>query len=203
MAAQLASRRWLAPEAQANAAHLLFRAKREIREYVLNARSSLTACSSWLIVAQKRQCLNVMWVQRLASFVRNMVAEWTGLRLLKWGIFTVLVSLIPFVMVALTLWSDDKDISLSALWPHGELLLVSTALAADAVGSLIPTAPRWERSKIVSAGACIVLLIVTAFWYALIQNHPEFKIAKISKGTMELFVFTVIVCACCKYLAEK
>ncbi len=123
--------------------------------------------------------------------------------ILKWLVFTVAVSLVPFGMVALSLWSGDKPLSLGALWPHGELLLVATALAADGVGDLIPTNPTASRAKIVAAGMCVIILVVAALWYALIQGHPEFKLSKISKGSMTIFASTVIACMCCKILAEK
>ncbi len=77
-------------------------------------------------------------------------------KIVRWFVFTVLVSLVPFVMVALNMWSDDKTVQLVALWPHGELLLVSTALAANAVGDLIPTRSFATRTKIVAPGSCIV-----------------------------------------------
>jgi hypothetical protein len=124
-------------------------------------------------------------------------------KIVIWFVFTVLVSLVPFVMVALNMWSDDKAVQLVALWPHGELLLVSTALAANAVGDLIPTRSFATRTKIVAAGSCIVLLIVAALWYAMIQGHPEFKLEKISEGSITLFVFTLIASGSCKLLAER
>jgi len=123
--------------------------------------------------------------------------------ILKWLIFTVIVSLIPFGMVALSLWSGDKPLSLAVLWPHGELLLVATALAADGIGDLIPTNPTASRAKIVTAGMCIIILIVAGLWYALIQGHPEYRLSKISKGSMVIFGSTVLACMCCKILAEK
>ena len=94
-------------------------------------------------------------------------------KLLKWALFTVVVSLVPFFMVALSLWSGDKPLHLASLWPHGELLLVATALAADAVGGLIPTSTRLGAAKVLSAGICVILLLTTALWYALIQGHPD------------------------------
>jgi hypothetical protein len=125
-----------------------------------------------------------------------------GQRILRWGIFTVAVSLTPFVLVAISLWSDDREVRVSALWPHGELLLVSTSLAAEGVGGLIPTGPALSGAKIVSAGSCIVVLIVAALWYALIQSHT-YRVSRISTGSIVVFLFTVAASACCKLLAEK
>ena len=46
-------------------------------------------------------------------------------------------------------------------------------------------------AKIVSADSCIVVLIVAALWYALIQGHA-YRVSRISTGS-----------AWCKLLAEK
>jgi len=124
-------------------------------------------------------------------------------RLLKWFFFTVLVSLVPFGMVAVAFWSGDTEFRMADLWPHGELLVVSTALAADAMGGLIPTNPTASRAKIVSGGCCVLVLLISAIWYAMIQDRPGFKVDKISEGSIALFGFTVVVCACCKALAER
>ncbi len=58
-------------------------------------------------------------------------------KLLKWAIFTVVISLVPFGVLALNVLIEGNDIQVAALWPHGELMLVATALAADALGDLI------------------------------------------------------------------
>src|SRR5437899_9488588 len=102
-----------------------------------------------------------------------------GARLLKWAFFTVLVSLAPLILTGLILWADDKMI-LSLVWPHGELLLISTAIGADAIGEMIPTGPTARNAKIVSAGSCIVLLIVSALWYAVVQVQ-SYSAGKISE----------------------
>ncbi len=112
-------------------------------------------------------------------------------RLLRWFFFTVLVSLVPFGMVAVAFWSGDISFRLANLWPHGELLVVSTALAADAMGELIPTKATARRAKIISGGCCVLVLLISAIWYAMIQDRPGFKVNRISEGSIILFVFTV------------
>ena len=123
-----------------------------------------------------------------------------GARLLKWAFFTVLVSLAPLLLTGLTLWADNKII-LAMLWPHGELLLISTAVAADAVGEMVPTGPTARKSKIVSAGSCIVLLIISALWYAVIQAH-SYDPGKISESSLLLFLATLVAALGCQVLAE-
>ena len=124
-----------------------------------------------------------------------------GAKLLKWVIFTVLVSFTPLILTGLILWADDKMV-LSLLWPHGELLLISTAIAADAIGEMIPTGPSARKSKIISGGSCVFLLIVSALWYAVIQIHG-FNAGKISESSLFLFAATLIASLSCQALAES
>jgi hypothetical protein len=123
-----------------------------------------------------------------------------GARLLKWVFFTVLVSFTPLILTGLVLWADDKMV-VSSLWPHGELLLISTAIAADAIGEMIPTGPRARAAKIVAVGSCVLLLIISALWYAVIQIHG-FNAGKISESSLFLFAGTLIASLGCQALAE-
>jgi hypothetical protein len=124
-------------------------------------------------------------------------------KLLRWFLFAVVISLVPLLFTGLTLWGDDKIVSLAALWPHGELLLISTAIAAEAIGGMIPTGPNAGSAKIVSTGACTILLFISALWYAVIQAHPGFKADKISESSLALFALTLVAALCCKALAER
>jgi hypothetical protein len=123
-----------------------------------------------------------------------------GARLLKWAFFTVLISLAPLILTGLSLWAEDR-MMMSLLWPHGELLLISTAVAADAVGAMVPTGPNARKSKIVSVGSCVVLLTVSALWYAMIQVHG-YSPGKISESSVALFLATLIAAFGCQVLAE-
>src|SRR5579863_1592711 len=97
-------------------------------------------------------------------------------KLLKWLIFTVVVALVPFGIVALDLWDKgDNLFAWSVLWPHGELMLVSTALAADALGDLIASDRPSGSLKIAAGGGCLVVLIITIAGYVLSQTHPDYK----------------------------
>ena len=118
-----------------------------------------------------------------------------GVKLIRWAIFSVLISLSPFGIAALNLWSGEKLVHLSMLWPHGELLLISTALASDAVGNLVPGRESARKARVAVVGSCVLILISTALWYGLIQGHPEYKADRISQGSIFIFLVTLIVCA--------
>jgi hypothetical protein len=60
-------------------------------------------------------------------------------RLAQWIIFTVILALMPFIMTGVDLWTDGKFDGLftmwqhgDLLWPKGELLIVATAIGAEA-----------------------------------------------------------------------
>jgi hypothetical protein len=125
-------------------------------------------------------------------------------KLLKWGFFTVLISLFPFGLVALNYWlSTGQAIELSKLWPHGELMLVATALAADALGDLIASSRPSSSFKIASGGGCAVVLLLTVAGYILAQVHPQYAIVRISKISIITFVGTIVTCLSCKFQATE
>lgn len=133
----------------------------------------------------------------------------TAQNLAKWLMFTVLVSLSPFAVLAGKLWVSDTPIYLRALWPHGELLLVSTALAADAMGDVIANGFAAQVSQVqgvfrtITAGACLITILTTVWWYSLAQNSSSLSLEKMSKGSIYLFIFTILTCMTAKIMAEE
>jgi hypothetical protein len=63
------------------------------------------------------------------------------MKLLRWMIFSVIVALTPLWLNAVILLTKNKSISEVPVLvlAGGELLLISTAIAADAIGDLIAT----------------------------------------------------------------
>jgi hypothetical protein len=133
-------------------------------------------------------------------------------RLARWLLFTVVISLMPFIMTGCNLWTDGKldDVLRlwrygDLLWPHGELLLVSTAIGAEAAGGLIasssgPTVVK--LLKISTAGGCIILALGSAWWYQKIQENLHHIPPRVVQGTGVLFLVTLCMSFVCKLLAE-
>src|SRR5437899_3113676 len=117
------------------------------------------------------------------------------LRLCQWLIFTVIVALSPFLIAALNVVSEQQTLSWfprEQLWPHGELMLVTTALAADAIGDLfVHPSPR-DAITVLSAGAFLILVIVTVAWYTMVQSHANYVANTVSRASLILFGFVVI-----------
>jgi hypothetical protein len=132
-----------------------------------------------------------------------------AVKLLKWGLFTVIVSLLPFFLTGVDLWTDGKIDKLFSmwrrgdlLWPHGELLLVSIAIAADAAGGLIASGPRLGFIKIAAAGGAFILAIGAAGWYEKIQEHSAHVLSRIVEGSGVVFGLTIVVALVCTALED-
>ena len=72
-------------------------------------------------------------------------------KLVRWFIFGVIASLLPFALTCLNLWTSKKSVKIENLFSRGELLLVSTAIGTAAIGELIGTDNKNALLKIVEA----------------------------------------------------
>jgi hypothetical protein len=127
-----------------------------------------------------------------------------SLPLAKWGLFTVAIAVLPFAGVGLIAWLGDDPFSFAKLWQHGELLLVSIALSADAIGDLIfSTLHGTTRplGRVVLTGVCLLLFGLEILFFALVQNNSRYNIDKISEGSIFFFVFTLLAGAIAKLVA--
>ena len=134
-------------------------------------------------------------------------------RLIRWALFTVVLALMPFFMTAINLWTDGKINDLlhiwrhgDILWPRGELLLVTTAISADAAGGLVASGkdqnPLIQAIKVASAGGCIILAVGSAWWYQTIQQNTVHLTGRIVMGSGVILAVTLLVSLVCKALAE-
>jgi hypothetical protein len=135
------------------------------------------------------------------------------IRVARWLIFTVVISLLPFIMIDISLWSHGKLEEVFAfwrhgdvLWPRGEVLLVATAIGADAMGGLIASNSANDTIrlfKITTAGGCFLLTLGAAWWYANIQDSlPTLLGPREVTGSGYVLVATIVVSLICKALAE-
>ncbi len=128
-------------------------------------------------------------------------------RLTRWAIFSVAVALLPLVFHALQLATRGKPVSVAAVTAHGELLLISVALAAAAIGDLLGSR-NWTHSlsKLVSSGFCMLMLLLASFYYADIcacrMGGQPIEDAVISKVSILSYLFTLICSASCVALSE-
>jgi hypothetical protein len=89
----------------------------------------------------------------------------------------------------------------------GELLLISTAVAADAIGDLVASGPENRTFKVLAVGGCTISLLFAALWYAansaLRDTGQPINVNMVTKGSTIVFVFTVLAAGSCKWLAKE
>ena len=86
------------------------------------------------------------------------------------------------------------------------MLLVATAIGADAMGGLIASNSANDAIrliKITTAGGCLLLTLGAAFWYENIQvSLPSLPNAREVTGSGYVLAATLVVSLICKALAE-
>jgi hypothetical protein len=131
------------------------------------------------------------------------------MRLLRWILFSVFVSLIPLLLHWVVLLGQEKPLSgvWTAVLAHGELLLISTAIAADAIGDMVASGLRNEVGKVLAGGGCVLSLLFAALWYAtnatMMDMGQPVKAQIMAEGSVAIFVMTVLAGGSCKWLAKE
>jgi hypothetical protein len=131
-------------------------------------------------------------------------------RLVKWIVFSVVISLLPLAAD----WANrisqgrsgiSEDV-LAEVLAHGELLLISAAIAADAVGDLIGSRPEFKMLKYLAGGACLAIILFGSLWYADIAANFRDGLAldhvMIAKWSTWILGLTVFTSGCGKFVAE-
>jgi len=126
---------------------------------------------------------------------------------LRWFIFSVLVALVPlFITGVILITKETPPPILLTVLGSGQLLLISTAIAADAIGDLICASIEYATLKIIAGGGCVIALMCGALWYAANSAMLEFgkpgRASTVTKGSLIIFLLTVISAGACKMLTQ-
>jgi|SRR5579859_2811825 len=122
-------------------------------------------------------------------------------KLIIWSTFSVLVGLLTILASLLASISNGKSMNFFDLISHGELLLISMAIAADALGDMIYN-KRFDSVTDTSLSClCFTAILICVIWFGLLggkaTNTTMF-------GIVSLFIFvgTISVGATCKAHVE-
>lgn len=128
-------------------------------------------------------------------------------KLVRWLIFSVVIALLPLAFNLLNIISQENTISFYLIFSHGELLLVSAAITATAIGELVASGKNKAIAKLISGGCCTVDLIVASYWFSLISTSISMSIPVNSKmvaqGSIAIFLFSVLASGSCIALSEE
>ena len=123
-------------------------------------------------------------------------------RIWEWVFPTLLISLTPVFaqyLLGLINWGQARysfsDL-LANISPHGELMIISVALVAEAVSEMWRRQiPRWQKDLV--GTLCIMFVVIVTFTFSGLATTPYNAIA-ISSSSFELFLIGVGLCIACK-----
>ena len=129
------------------------------------------------------------------------------IRFLKWFLFTLVVSLAPIIVSAVALKLVRETASLERLLGNGELLMISCALAATAIGELIASKARLPHGKLILVWLCGIAVFFSTMGYAILIVADAWKKAfdksMIANFSIALFIGTGICAAICVVIAPE
>lgn len=124
-------------------------------------------------------------------------------KLTRWLIFNVMIALVPLSAGFLGLQLGRHAPSLHVLTARGELLLVSSAIAAAALGELIPAGRARATPKLCAGGSCILLVLLSSLFFAAIQAQHDADPQSVLSMSLWLFAGTLLAGFSCVYLAHE
>lgn len=135
-----------------------------------------------------------------ARYGRDMIAK-----TVRWLFFSVFFSLVPILAdYGWAFGNSAVDVpNLSAVLRHGELYLLSSALAAIGLGEVIGVNQNWQIPKIITGGISILNICFATFLYTYINNSGAERAAIYwSSKSLLFFAFSCIVATSCVALSE-
>lgn len=139
-------------------------------------------------------------------------------RLTRWLIFSVIVAMVPLAFDYFARMTDGSEApKLAAIVSKGELLLISAAIAAAAIGEIIGRPGKRAVAELVATGACVVTFFFASLYYANVsvlqrqysrealsqQQEQQPKEEVIFRTSVVLFIFTLISSAGCMVLSKE
>ena len=124
-------------------------------------------------------------------------------KLTRWFIFSVLVSLVPLAISWLGMRLDRKPATLQVITARGELLLISTTIAAAAVGEVIAGGQDRATQKLLAGGSCMLAVLLSSLFFAAIQARHDPDPASVLSTSICLFAYTLLASGSCVYLAHE
>jgi hypothetical protein len=126
--------------------------------------------------------------------------------LVRWFAFSVIIALLPICFAYVYTLTTQKDgatpPSLKRTVVHGELLLVSVALAADAMGEVIATGHRRRVLKYTAGGGCLICIIFSSLYFAVVSVQDTTHVDLVFWLSIGLFALTLLSAGACKTLAD-
>lgn len=120
-----------------------------------------------------------------------------------WLLFNIAFALAPLVCNVLIASLTGSQPTFVNIFSKGELLLISTAVSADAAGRLLTSNSKDRFLKLMAAGGCLLLLFFSSVLFTVISTGTG-KSAPDFAANISIFVFlaTFFTGGCCIYLSS-
>lgn len=122
-----------------------------------------------------------------------------------WLIFSVTLALAPLLFNASLMFISGKSPTLAQLLKNGELLIITVAIGADAIGKLFGSGSARKLLKIAAGGGTTLLVIFSSLLFSAISTSSlgtAFDPSRVAMISTVMFSFTVIAGGSCTILAE-
>jgi hypothetical protein len=130
-------------------------------------------------------------------------------KLTIWGIFGVVVSLLPFAFGLLQSVGSKGPFSYSQILGGGQLLLVAVALSAGAFGDLIvvDVPPIQRMPKVFAIGSCVIEILVSSYWFGIITESASVGTPRnptvVSILSAPVFIWALLSSGSCVLIATR
>lgn len=128
-------------------------------------------------------------------------------RLSLWFCFTVLVAISPVLCTWQNSSFDQTPLTLFQILGRGDLFLITCGLAAAAIGEVIASGTKLIAYKVICAGACLVIVLLTASASGRIADRTAFNIAfnpdPVAVRSIIYFIGAMIASTFCLALGQK
>jgi len=98
-------------------------------------------------------------------------------RILKWLIFSALVSVIPLFLSGVILNDHGKLKAYSDVWSRGELFLISLIGTATAFGDLVLSKTTHTKRRMAIAASSAFLMLLATCWYVELTSNALLTLA--------------------------
>jgi hypothetical protein len=128
-------------------------------------------------------------------------------KLVKWLIFSVVLALIPILVAYLGQITRGVLPPWHETFGRGELLLIAAAMCATSSGELFTASGSSRLGKLLAGGAAIVLLLVSASYFAEVSSSMRSQAAidtlVVAQLSLFLYACSFLSSAGCVYLSES
>jgi ABC-type sugar transport system permease subunit len=130
-------------------------------------------------------------------------------KLTIWFVFSVIVTLAPFFLGFLQSVDRNQKFTFSSILGNGQLLLVSVAISAAALGELVlvEVLPLQRIMKTLAIGSCTLVVIIASLWFGDVSAAVQSKVPPdprtISTGSVIVYVWALGSSIWCLTLAAR